>query len=154
MDWLGTAALTGSLFLLVYGLLQGNEKGWSSALIVGCLVGAVVVLAAFAAIELSQRNPMLDLRLFRGAGFVGAQIAAFAISASIFAVFLYLTLYLQNQVLEATRLLEAGLPVPAVVAGRVRGCGDLRQLITSRVYRPAGLAWAPGSRGSSASRCC
>src|SRR3954463_13860091 len=38
VDWLGTASLTGSLFLLVYGLLQGNEKGWSSTLIVGCLV--------------------------------------------------------------------------------------------------------------------
>jgi EmrB/QacA subfamily drug resistance transporter len=96
VDWLGTAALTGSLFLLVYGLLQGNEKGWSSPLILGCLVGAAVLLALFAAIELSRRDPILDLRLFRGAGFVGAQIAAFAISSSIFAVFLYLTLYLQN----------------------------------------------------------
>ena len=96
VDWFGTAALTGSLFLLVYGLLQGNEKGWSSALILGCLIGSLVLLAAFAAIELSRRDPMLDLRLFAEAGFVGAQIAAFAISASIFAAFLYLTLYLQN----------------------------------------------------------
>jgi EmrB/QacA subfamily drug resistance transporter len=96
VDWFGTAALTGSLFLLVYGLLQGNEKGWSSTLILGCLIGSVVLLAVFAAIELGRRDPMLDLRLFRGPGFVGAQIAAFAISSSIFAAFLYLTLYLQN----------------------------------------------------------
>ena len=52
VDWLGTAALTGSLFLLVYGLLQGNEKGWSSPLILGCLVGAAVLLVVFASIEL------------------------------------------------------------------------------------------------------
>ena len=135
VDWLGTAALTGSLFLLVYGLLQGNEKGWSSPLILGCLVGAVVLLAAFVAIELSQSNPMLDLRLFRGAGFVGAQIAAFAISASIFAAFLYLTLYLQN-VLGYSPL-AGGAPVPAVVAGRVRRRGDLRQSHLARA-RPAG----------------
>ena len=48
VDWLGTAALTRSLFLLVYGLLQGNEKGWSSTLILFCLIGAVVLMAVFA----------------------------------------------------------------------------------------------------------
>ena len=96
VDWLGTAALTSSLFLLVYGLLQGNQEGWSSTLIRFCLIGAVVLMAVFVVIELTRRDPMLDIRLFRGAGFVGAQIAAFSISASIFAAFLYLTLYLQN----------------------------------------------------------
>ena len=141
VDWLGTAALTGSLFLLVYGLLQGNEKGWSSALIVGCLVGAVVLLAAFAAIELSQRNPMLDLHLFRGAAFVGAQIAAFAISASIFAAFLYLTLYLQN-VLGYSPL-EAGLrflplSLGAFVVAAISG--NLTSRVSARWLMGAGLA--------------
>ena len=141
VDWLGTAALTGSLFLLVYGLLQGNEKGWSSALIVGCLVGAVVLLAAFAAIELSQRDPMLDLQLFRGAGFVGAQIAAFAISASIFAAFLYLTLYLQN-VLGYSPL-EAGLrflplSLGAFVVAAISG--NLTSRVSARWLMGAGLA--------------
>jgi EmrB/QacA subfamily drug resistance transporter len=141
VDWLGTAALTGSLFLLVYGLLQGNEKGWSSALIVGCLVGAVVLLAAFATIELSQRNPMLDLHLFRGAGFVGAQIAAFAISASIFAAFLYLTLYLQN-VLGYSPL-EAGLRfLPLSLCAFVVAAisGNLTSRVSARWLMGAGLA--------------
>ena len=141
MDWFGTAALTGSLFLLVYGLLQGNEKGWSSALIVGCFVGAVVLLAAFAAIELSQRNPMLDLHLFRGAAFVGAQIAAFAISASIFAAFLYLTLYLQN-VLGYSPL-EAGLRfLPLSLCAFVVAAisGNLTSRVSARWLMGAGLA--------------
>ena len=141
VDWLGTAALTGSLFLLVYGLLQGNEKGWSSALIVGCLVGAVVLMAAFAAIELSQRNPMLDLHLFRGAAFVGAQIAAFAISASIFAAFLYLTLYLQN-VLGYSPL-EAGLRfLPLSLCAFVVAAisGNLTSRVSARWLMGAGLA--------------
>src|SRR6186997_412632 len=47
VDWLGTAALTSSLFLLVYGLLQGNQEGWSSTLIRSCLIGAVVLMVAF-----------------------------------------------------------------------------------------------------------
>ena len=141
VDWLGTAALTGSLFLLVYGLLQGNEKGWSSPLILGCLVGAVVLLVVFAAIELSRSQPMLDLRLFRGGGFVGAQIAAFAISASIFAAFLYLTLYLQN-VLGYSPL-AAGLRfLPLSLAAFVVAAvsGNLTSRIPARWLMGSGLA--------------
>src|SRR5262249_51901448 len=96
VDIPGTAALTGTLFLLVYGLLQGNGKGWSSATIVGCLVGAGLLFVGFVVIELASRDPMLDVRLFAGEGFLGAQLAAFAVSAAMFSIFLYLTLYLQN----------------------------------------------------------
>jgi MFS family permease len=54
------------------------------------------LLAAFAFIELRQRSPMFDLRLFGVPTFTGAQIAAFAMSAGMFAQFLYLALYLQD----------------------------------------------------------
>ena len=131
VDWLGTAALTLSLFLLVYGLLQGNEEGWSSTLIRFCLIGAAVLMAVFVVIELNRRDPMLDIRLFRGAGFDGAQIAAFSISASIFAAFLYLTLYLQN-VLGYSPL-SGGTSLPAAVARRVRRGRSLRQPHISRL---------------------
>src|SRR5439155_2456256 len=87
---------TGGLFLLVYGLLQGNSSGWSSALIVGCLTGAAVLGVVFVVVELTSSDPMLDVRLFGGAGFTGAQICAFALSCAMFSIFLYLTLYLQN----------------------------------------------------------
>jgi EmrB/QacA subfamily drug resistance transporter len=96
IDVPGTAALTGALFLLVYGLLQGNGKGWSSTTIVGCLVGAAALAVAFVVLELASRDPMLDVRLFARSGFVGAQIGAFAVSFAMFSIFLYLTLYLQN----------------------------------------------------------
>ena len=141
VDWLGTAALTASLFLLVYGLLQGNEKGWSSPLILSCLIGSVVLLALFAAIELSRRDPMLDLRLFRGSAFVGAQIAAFAISASIFAAFLYLTLYLQN-VLGYSPL-EAGLrflPLSLCAFVVAAVSGNLTSRVSARWLMGSGLA--------------
>jgi len=96
IDWLGLATLCGALFLLVYALLRGNDKGWTSGQIVAELVGAVVLLAAFCTVELRQREPMLDLRLFRNPAFAGAQITAFTLSAAAFSMFLYLTLYLQN----------------------------------------------------------
>jgi predicted MFS family arabinose efflux permease len=96
VDWLGLVSLSSSLFLLVLALLRGNTEGWSSPLIVGLFAGAAVMMAAFVAIERQVPEPMLPLGLFRRRAFTGVQLAAFAVSASLFALFLYLTLYLQN----------------------------------------------------------
>ncbi len=96
IDWAGQFTLIGGLFLLVLGLLRGNEDGWGSTGIVAALAGAVVLLVAFVVVEERSREPMLPLRLMRRPQFAGAQIAVFAIAASFFAVFLYLTLYLQT----------------------------------------------------------
>jgi len=82
--------------MLVLALLRGNDNGWGSPLIVGLLAGAGLMLAAFAAIEQRVPEPMLPLHLFRRGAFTGVQLAAAAVSASLFALFLYLTLYLQN----------------------------------------------------------
>jgi len=107
LDVPGQITLTGGLFLLVFALLRGNEEGWGSPMIVGLLAGAVVLLVAFVIVELQSLRPMVPMGLFRSPAFAGAQVAAFAISASFFAVFLYTTLYLQ-QVLGLTAV-EAGL---------------------------------------------
>src|ERR671935_270663 len=107
VDWAGQAALVAGLFLLVLALLRGNEDGWGSTAIVAELAGAVVALIAFVAIERRSTHPMLPMRLFRIPSFTGAQIAALGISGSFFAVFLYMTLYLQ-QILGLSAI-EAGL---------------------------------------------
>ncbi|HTE60100.1 MAG TPA: MFS transporter [Solirubrobacteraceae bacterium] len=107
IDWPGQLTLTGGLFLLVLALLRGHEDGWTSALILGEAAAAVALLGAFVAIEARVAEPMLPLRFFRNGSFAGAQIAAFAISASFFAIFLYTTLYLQ-QILGLSAI-EAGL---------------------------------------------
>ena len=96
IDWAGQTALIGGLFLLVLALLRGNGDGWGSPAIVAELVGAAMLLVAFVAIETRVQEPMLPLGLFRIKEFAGAQVAAFAISASFFAIFLYMTLYLQQ----------------------------------------------------------
>lgn len=96
VDWPGQLTLMGSLFLLVLALLRANEDGWGSTAIVAELAGAAVLYAAFLAAEWRSSEPMLPLRFFRRPAFTGAQVAAFAISASFFALFLYTTLYLQE----------------------------------------------------------
>src|SRR4051795_990204 len=95
-DWLGFAVFTAALSLLVFGLIESSEKGWSSSEVIGCLVAAGVLLVAFVVVEAKGRHPMFDLSLFRLPTFVGGSVAAFALSASLFALLLYLVLYLQD----------------------------------------------------------
>jgi EmrB/QacA subfamily drug resistance transporter len=96
IDWLGVIAFSGSLFLLVFGLIRANDLGWGSTAIVVRFAGAVVLFALFVFVERRVESPMFPLSLFRKPAFDGVSIAAFAISAAMFAMFLYLTLYLQN----------------------------------------------------------
>jgi EmrB/QacA subfamily drug resistance transporter len=96
IDWLGLVTFSSALVMLVLGLLRGNDDGWGSPLILGLFAGAAVMLSAFTAIEQRVSEPMLPLELFRRRAFTGVQLAAAAVSASLFALFLYLTLYLQN----------------------------------------------------------
>jgi EmrB/QacA subfamily drug resistance transporter len=96
VDWLGLLTFSGSLFLLVFALVQGNDLGWGAARIVAYLISSVVLLVLFLIVERRQARPMLDLSLFRRPAFAGASIVAFALSSSMFAMFLYLTLYLQD----------------------------------------------------------
>jgi EmrB/QacA subfamily drug resistance transporter len=96
VDWPEQFTLTGAMFLLVLALLRANDDGWASATIVAALIGSGVLFVAFVVAERRSSAPMLPLEFFRRPAFTGAQIAAFAISASFFAIFLYTTLYLQE----------------------------------------------------------
>jgi MFS family permease len=96
IDMPGQITLIGGLFLLVLALLRGNEDGWGSTGIIAALVGAAALLTAFVVVEGRSREPMLPLRLLGQRRFAGPQVAVFAIASSFFAVFLYLTLYLQT----------------------------------------------------------
>jgi predicted MFS family arabinose efflux permease len=107
IDWAGLVTFSTALLLLVLGLLRGNDEGWGSTLIVALFAGAGALLTAFLAIESRVKEPMLPLGLFRKPAFTGVQLAAAGISASMFALFLYLTFYLQGFLGDSP--LEAGL---------------------------------------------
>jgi EmrB/QacA subfamily drug resistance transporter len=141
VDVPGQVALTGGLFLLVLALLRGNDIGWGATSTVAELAGAVALLAAFVGIEHRVREPMLPLGLFRVPAFAGAQITAFAISASFFAIYLYATLYLQNvlglSALEAGLAYLPGTVVMFFVAG---ASAQLVERVGPRVLIAGGLA--------------
>ncbi len=96
IDWIGFVTFSVSLVLLVFALVRGNDLGWHSGVIVGMLVAAALLMAGFLVAESVQRDPMLDLHLFRRPAMVGVSIATFCVAASIFAMFLYITLYVQD----------------------------------------------------------
>ena len=96
IDWVGFVTFSVSLFLLVFALVRGNDFGWGSATTIGLLAGAAVLMVGFFVNERYAADPMLDLGLFKIPAFVGLSTVAFCLAASIFAMFLYLTLYIQD----------------------------------------------------------
>src|SRR6188472_388612 len=95
-DVRGLATFAAALFLIVFGILRGNASGWTSTVIVASLVGGVLLLILFVAVELRQDRPMFDVTLFRQRAFLGVSIATFCIAAGMFAMFPYLSIYLQD----------------------------------------------------------
>ncbi len=140
IDVPGLVTFSSALFLLIFGLIRGNPEGWGSPLIVACLVAAAVLLVVFVAIERRTKYPMLDLTLFRKPAFVGVSAVAFGLSAGMFALFLYLTIYLQG-VLDFSPL-EAGLRfLPLTILGFIVApiSGALSHKVPIRFLLGAGL---------------
>jgi EmrB/QacA subfamily drug resistance transporter len=141
IDLLGQMTLTLGLFLLALALLRGNDDGWSSARTLGELAGAALFLGAFVLAEWRGREPMLPLSLFRNAAFTGAQLSAFAISASFFAAYLYATLYLQDVLgLSAIDAGLAYLPATLTIFLVSGASAKLAETVPPRVMIGGGLA--------------
>jgi len=137
----GLVTSSAALFLLVFGLLRGNAEGWSSGLILGSLCGAAALFVAFVAIERGQPRPMLDLSLFRRPAFVGVSLGTVAIGAGMFAMFFYLSLYLQD--ILGYSPLKAGLrflPLTLLVFFVPAATRRVSERVPPRVMLGSGLA--------------
>ena len=135
-DWIGFVLFTVALASLVYGLIESNEKSFGNSLVLGCFALAALLLIAFTIVELVIKHPMFDLTLFRLPTFTGGSVAAFGVSASIFAMLLYLVLYFQDilgysalQTGVRVMVLSGGILVTATVAGRLSSKVPVRLLI-------------------------
>jgi predicted MFS family arabinose efflux permease len=110
---LGTAGLS----LLVYAVVSTNTHRWGSTTTIGLLAGAAVLLGAFLAIEARSRYALMPLGFFRNLTATGANAVGLMLGTSIFAMFFFLSLYMQ-QVLHysATTAGLAFLEVALLVA--------------------------------------
>lgn len=128
------AALFGTVCLLVaLGLTRGNDAGWTSPWILAALIGALLAIAAFVAVERASSAPMLPLELFRVPAFSGTAIVAFAQSVAIYPLLFFLAIYLQDglgysPIGAGLRLLPLTLLILLVApfAGRLTGKYPLR----------------------------
>jgi len=157
-DWAGFALFTVALSSLVYGLIESNQRSFTDGLVLGCFAAAAVLLAAFVIMELRSAHPMFDLTLFRLPTFSGGSVAAFGLSASIFAMILYLVLYMQD-ILGYSALatgarfmvLSGGILATSTVAGRISSRVPVRLLIgPGLIIIGAGLLLMRGLNAGSA----
>ena len=113
-DWIGFVLLTTGLVSLVYGLIRAGENSFSDTGVIACLAVGAGALAAFIVAERRVAYPMFDLSLLRVPTFAGASIAAFAMNGSLYAVLLWLVLYLQDILGYSAQ--DAGLRL-AIISG-------------------------------------
>src|SRR6266436_4147096 len=95
-DWPGFAVFTAALILVVYGLISA-AGGWGQPKVYATLAAGVALLAAFPFLEAAQQHPMLDVSLFRKPTFNGGLVAAIGLNASLYSLFTYLVLYVQQE---------------------------------------------------------
>jgi EmrB/QacA subfamily drug resistance transporter len=111
-DARGAVLVTGGMLLLVYALVQAPDQGWSSARTIGELVGAAVLLSAFLVNEMRHGNPLVPLSIFRIKGLGAADATQLIAIAGFYAMFYFLTLYMQN-VLRYTPIQAGAAYIPA-----------------------------------------
>ncbi len=146
IDVAGAVTVTSSLMLAVYGIVGGNEVGWTSPRTLGFIGAAVVLFAIFIMIEKKAKAPLMPLSLFRFHNVVVANIAAVLWAAAMFAWFFLSALYLQL-VLHFTPL-QIGLSfLPANLIMAAFSLGLSAKLVTRfGLKKPmiVGLALAAG----------
>lgn len=144
LDVAGAVTVTLSLMLAVYGVVGGNEAGWSSPQTLVTLGLSVVLMLAFLAIESRTAHPLVPLGLFRRRNIVVSNVCAVLWSAGMFAWFFMSALYLQ-QVLGYTPM-QVGLAfLPANLVMAVLSLGWSAKLVMRfgiRMPLVAGLALA------------
>jgi EmrB/QacA subfamily drug resistance transporter len=95
LDLWGAITVTGSLMLAVYGIVEGNQAGWTSAQTLGLLGGALALMAIFLVIEARIAHPLMPLRLFRIRSVAAANVLGVFWAAAMFAWFFLSALYMQ-----------------------------------------------------------
>lgn len=107
LDPFGALLSIGGFFALLYAIIEGPEKGWTSSIVLGSFVAAVVLLGGFVAFELRAKFPMLDPRVFLIRRFGLASLVVTVAFAAMFGQFFLVAQYFQLVLGQSA--LESGL---------------------------------------------
>jgi EmrB/QacA subfamily drug resistance transporter len=141
----GAITVTAGLSLLVYALVDAVNVGWGSTATLVKVAGALLLLALFIAIELRQRAPLMPLSIFRLRTLRGADTVALLIGMSLFSMFFFVSLYMQ-QVLHYSAL-KAGVSYLPLAFGIILSAGAASVGVTRFGFKPVlltGLLFVAG----------
>src|SRR5256714_307191 len=140
-DFAGAASITGGLMLLVYGMTRAIQHGWGTASTIGLLTASAALIAAFFAIEIRSKAPLLPLRIFRLRTLSASNLSGLLMGGAIFSQFFLLTLYMQ-EVLHYSAL-KSGLAYVGLTLSIIAFSALSQALVTRigvRRVLPVGLA--------------
>ncbi len=133
-DLAGAISVTAGLSTLVYALVDADQAGWGSFQTVGLLSLAAALLVAFVAIELRARAALVPLRIFRIRTVTGANVTGLLIGASLFSMFFFISLYMQ-QVLGYGAM-KAGVSYLPLAVSIIVSAGVASQLVNRVGFKP------------------
>ncbi len=138
-------AITG-IAALTYALIEANDRGWTSPLILTLFALSAVTLTAFIVVESRTSSPMLQLHFFRNPTFAAANAVAAIVSFGMFGIFFFLSLFFQN--IQGYTAFQAGvrqLPATLMIIIAAPIAGQLAGRIGPRLPMVAGLTFAGSS---------
>lgn len=138
IDWTAAALLSGTMFTLLYGLIEGSTGGWT-AVPIGCLAAALVLFAAFARRQRTSANPLIKPSLFGNRGFVSGLILGLLVFAAFNGLMYVISLFFQYGLHYSPT--HTSLSLLPLTIGIIIGSGVCMALITrlGRVLVLAGL---------------
>lgn len=149
LDLVGTAMLGGAVSLGIWGIVHGNDDGWSDPMVLGPLVIAALLIPAYVLRARGRDQAVLPLRLFRSRGFSVANVVGLTFTIGMFGTVFLLSQYLQ--IVQGYTPLEAGLRtlpwtaapmIVAPIAGALAARVGLRSLLVSGLsLQTASLVW-------------
>ncbi|SEF49871.1 drug resistance transporter, EmrB/QacA subfamily [Thermomonospora echinospora] len=117
LDPAGLATSATALFALTFALIEGESRGWTSGVILGCFAVSALAAALFVVAERRTADPMIDLSLVRHRVFSGGLLAMGLWSFGIFGIYFFTALYLQGSLgFSPTEAGAAFVPMALVMA--------------------------------------
>ncbi len=148
-DVAGAVSITAGISLLVYALVDAVDVGWGDTQTLGLIALSLLLIASFIVIELRSSHPLISFAIFRKRTLTGANIVAILVAMSLFSMFFFVSLYMQ-QVLGYDAL-KAGVAYLPLAVGIILSAGIASQLVTRLGFKPvmvagfvliaAGLLW-------------
>ena len=152
LDLPGVGLITASLFALTFALIEGQDYGWTSGVILGLFSGAAVAFALFYRREHRVRQPLIDFSLFRSLNFAAGNATGLLLSAAMMGAFFIIPIFLQSVL--GYSAIKAGLvmaPMSVVIMFAAPLAGSLSDRLGSKwivaggmFLLAAGLAWMAG----------